>query len=300
MARTQVTSAMMKAPGAGTQTYGASTSVLRSITTDESGRVVNSTSTNSLTPGLTFNIQENFITQAPPFAGNVKRAFSGNAGFQTQVTSATLDNDLYNSGSYVLFVGTTAAGTAGPQQGAGLGSDGGPSITLLDNLVVNFSSFVNNLSTSLFDSTTKKGFGRFGLMQARNGANYTVLPDSLITTSGYEPKNGVYFRVKNSSVLECVTRNTDIETVTVTNVSLTQDTWRRLSFTFYLVSNTENVQFFIDGVTVATHLTNITKKPLGIGMHIYRDFGTNQTSANEIVLLVRNYFVQLYSRNPLF
>jgi hypothetical protein len=303
MARTQVTSAMMKAPETGTLTYGASNSVLRSITTDESGRVVNSLSTLSLNPAWTYEIQENFIRQVAPFDGNVKSVYSGNGGWATIGALQGLDVDSNNSGSFTLYAGSTAAGTSGPQQGAGIGTDGSPSVTVSDHQSIRFYSYIQNQSAVPFDNSTKKGFGRFGLMQARSGtneANYTVLPDPAITASGYEPKYGIYFRIKNSAVLECVTRSNNVETVTTTSVSLLQNIWKKLAFNYTLNLGTESVIFAIDDVVVATHTTNITKKLLGIAMHVYKDFGSGQTSTDPIQFVIRNYFLQLYKTSTLF
>jgi hypothetical protein len=70
-----------------------------------------------------------------------------------------------------------------------------------------------------------------------------------------EPSNGIYFRVKDGQAIEFVTRTANTETATATGVSFSPNTFKSLE----IIINAAGTQVVakIDGVTVATHTTNI-------------------------------------------
>lgn len=301
MARTQVTSAMMKAPEAGTQTYGASTSVLRSITTDVSGRIVSSISTNSTNPDLVYRIDEHFANQGPTFDGGITSFQTGGGQIKTASATEGLDNQNFISGILGLATGTNAAGTSGPMQGAGIATTNSPSISIYPHSQIQVTCGLYPLDANWFDSNSQKGVARVGLMQSRiNDVNYANLPSSLITSSDYEPKYGMYFRAKNSRTLQAVTRNNNTETVTTLSSILTAGTWIYLKVAYGKFEEVDTVFFLVNNVLVASHTGNIPLVSLGFGMHLYRDFGTNQTSANNIEMRTNGYSIVMIRNSAIF
>lgn len=105
------------------------------------------------------------------------------------------------------------------------------------------------------------------------------------STTG-ESANGIYFRSKDSQAIDFVTRSGNIETLTSTGVSFADGVFRNLE----ILTNSTGTQVVakIDGVTVATHTTNIPSGRLIFFSHI------NRVAATATAVIVNIDFV--YSR----
>jgi hypothetical protein len=105
--------------------------------------------------------------------------------------------------------------------------------------------------------------------------------DSVTGESG----NGIYFRVQNGQAIEFVTRLTNAETLTSTGVSFSNGTFQSLE----ILINAAGTQVVakINGVTVATHTTNIPAGRLIFFSHI------NRTSATGTAVIANMDFVYL-------
>jgi len=106
--------------------------------------------------------------------------------------------------------------------------------------------------------------------------------DSVTAESG----NGIYFRVQNGQAIDFVTRASSVETLTSTGISFSPNTFRSLEILIN-AAGTEVIAK-IDGVTVATHTTNIPTARIIFFAHI------NRTAAVATAVVANVDFV--YSR----
>ena len=83
-----------------------------------------------------------------------------------------------------------------------------------------------------------------------------------------ESSNAIYFRIINSQAIEFVTKSSGVETATSTGVSFSNGTFQAMEILINSAGN--QVVAKIDGVTVATHTTNIPTARMFFLSHITR------------------------------
>lgn len=89
------------------------------------------------------------------------------------------------------------------------------------------------------------------------------------------PSNGIYFRYDGSNVWKSVTRQSATQTVTFSAITVAANTWYKLSA--YYNSSLNSVEFFVDGVSIGVHTTNIPSaagQQIGPSLNIVKAVGT--------------------------
>lgn len=130
--------------------------------------------------------------------------------------------------------------------------------------------------TSTGTTTTGRGSAAAGFYKLGGGAAYfrqdVYFPDLSTVTEEYTfdcgiadqgttsvtPTEGVWFLYDRLTSTNWIVKNGDgtTTTTTTTSTAVTEDTWIRLEWV--LSSANDEIEFFINGVSVATHTTNIS------------------------------------------
>lgn len=186
------------------------------------------------TPGAYIEFFEHFMATTP---------LSGNLTFGS--TGGT--NAVQNIGFGVISMSTGAVASAGQQ--ARINQAGN-------------SSLIGNSAARVIFRAAQSGVGWFDA--TLTGAARFGWGDSVTAESA----NGIYFRVQNSQAIEFVTRSSGNETATATGISFASNVFR----TMEIVINAAGTEIVakIDGVTVATHTTNIPSARMFFFAHISR------------------------------
>lgn len=186
------------------------------------------------TPGAYIEFFEHFMATTP---------LSGNLTFGS--TGGT--NAVQNIGYGVIAMSTGAVASAGQQ--ARINQAGN-------------SSLIGNSAARVIFRAAQSGVGWFDA--TLTGAARFGWGDSVTAESA----NGIYFRVQNSQAIEFVTRSSGNETATATGISFASNVFRAMEILIN-AAGTEIVAK-IDGVTVATHTTNIPSARMFFFAHISR------------------------------
>jgi hypothetical protein len=204
------------------------------------------------TPGTYLEFFEQFMATVS-LAGNL--AFGVTGGGNSQV----------NSGFGVVAMSTGATATANQQSRLNQAANA----ILIGNSAARVIFRVGQSGPTWFDGTL-------------TGAFRCGWGDSTTAESG----NGIYFRVQNGQAIDFVTRAAGAETLTSTGVSFSPNTFKSLE----ILINAAGSQIVakIDGVTVATHTTNIPTARIIFFAHI------NRTAATATAVVANIDFV--YSR----
>jgi hypothetical protein len=186
------------------------------------------------TPGGYIEFFEQFMATVS-LSGNL--AFGVTGGGNSQV----------NSGFGVVAMSTGATATANQQSRLNQAANA----TLIGNSAARVIFRVGQSGPTWFDGTLTGAF-RCGWGDSTTG----------------ESGNGIYFRVQNGQAIDFVTRAAGAETLTSTGVSFSPNTFKSLE----ILINAAGSQIVakIDGVTVATHTTNIPTARIIFFAHITR------------------------------
>jgi hypothetical protein len=186
------------------------------------------------TPGTYLEFFEQFMATVS-LSGNL--AFGVTGGGNSQV----------NSGFGVVAMSTGATATANQQSRLNQAANA----TLIGNSAARVIFRVGQSGPTWFDGTLTGAF-RCGWGDSTTG----------------ESGNGIYFRVQNGQAIDFVTRAAGAETLTSTGVSFSPNTFKSLE----ILINAAGSQIVakIDGVTVATHTTNIPTARIIFFAHITR------------------------------
>jgi hypothetical protein len=186
------------------------------------------------TPGTYLEFFEQFMATVS-LAGNL--AFGVTGGGNSQV----------NSGFGVVAMSTGATATANQQSRLNQAANA----ILIGNSAARVIFRVGQSGPTWFDGTLTGAF-RCGWGDSTTG----------------ESGNGIYFRVQNGQAIDFVTRAAGAETLTSTGVSFSPNTFKSLE----ILINAAGSQIVakIDGVTVATHTTNIPTARIIFFAHITR------------------------------
>jgi hypothetical protein len=204
------------------------------------------------TPGAYYEFFEQFLATVS-LSGNL--AFGVTGGLNSQV----------NSGFGVVAMSTGATATANQQSRLNQAAN----TLLIGNAAARVIFRAGQSGPTWFDGTLTGAF-RCGWGDSTTG----------------ESGNGIYFRVQNGQAIDFVTRAAGVETLTSTGVSFSPNTFKSLE----IVINSAGTQVIakIDGVTVATHTTNIPTARIIFFAHI------NRTAATATAVVANLDFV--YSR----
>jgi hypothetical protein len=186
------------------------------------------------TPGTYLEFFEHFLSNTS-LGGNL--SFVNTGGIVTMV-----------SAGYGVVSMSTGAGAVANQQSRLI--QGGDS-SLIGNSSARVIFRAGQNGATWFDATLL-GAARFGWGS---------------TTSG-ESSNAIYFRLVNSQAIEFVTKSSGAETVTATGVSFSNGTFQVMEI--LINSAGTEVVAKINGVTVATHTTNIPTARMVFLSHITR------------------------------
>ena len=172
-------------------------------------------------PGTYYEFFEQFMATV---------SLSGNLAFGATGGS----NTVVNSGFGIIAMSTGA--TASANQSARLNQAG--NALLIGNFAARAIFRVAQSGLTWFDGTLTGAF-RCGWGDSITG----------------ESANGMFFRVKDGQAIEFVTKSLNVETVTPTGVSFSSNAFKSLE----ILINAAGTQVLakIDGVTVATHETNL-------------------------------------------
>jgi len=190
------------------------------------------------TPGAYYEFFEQFLATVS-LSGNL--AFGVTGGLNSQV----------NSGFGVVAMSTGATATANQQSRLNQAAN----TLLIGNAAARVIFRAGQSGPTWFDGTLTGAF-RCGWGDSTTG----------------ESGNGIYFRVQNGQAIDFVTRAAGVETLTSTGVSFSPNTFKSLE----IVINSAGTQVIakIDGVTVATHTTNIPTARIIFFVHITRTAAT--------------------------
>jgi hypothetical protein len=156
------------------------------------------------------------------------------------ITTATITNRTNQQGVVRASTGSTLAGSAGFTYGGQTLFRGTGAITLETYTTI------ETLSTLV-----ERFYNYFGYVG---------------TGSAVNPNNGIFFLYDEGGLLgfgasaaspnwKCVTINSTVRTFTITSIPVVAGQWYKLRININAASN--SVEFYIDGVLVATHTTNI-------------------------------------------
>lgn len=233
------------------QTNVGSSTQIPVLSVDAKGRVtaLSSVAADSVVPGTYIEFFEHFLATTP-LDGNL--AFGSTGG-----TNAT-----QNSGYGVIAMSTGAVASINQQ--ARLVQAG-------------TSALIGNASARVIFRAGQSGAGWFDATltgAARFGWGDSVTADSA---------NGIYFRVQNGQGIDFVTKSSNVETLTSTGVSFASNVFRSME----ILINAAGTQVIakIDGVTVATHTTNIPTARVNLFAHINRTAATATSVAMNIDFL---------------
>lgn len=165
------------------------------------------------------------------FSNYYSQSYAGNTGAGSSYSGGTA---LGNPGTLTLTTGTTTTG------GAIVGQCGqNRYINTTRQIIFEANVWIPTLATVSADFLAYAGFNDRG---TNISANF--------------PTNGaffVYYRAANGDYWECQTTNGGTRTQTVTTTAIKTSGWTRLT----IINTNGSIEYQIDGVTVATHTTNI-------------------------------------------
>ncbi len=185
-------------------------------------------------PGTYLEFFEHFMSTTS-MAGNIAFAVTGGT------------NTIVNAGLGIIAMSTGATATANQQARLNQAANNAIAGSGAARAIFRFSQ-----NTATWFDATLTGALRCGWGDSTTG----------------ESTNAIYFRSRDSQAIDFVTKTGNVETVTSTGVSFALNVFRNLE----ILINTAGSQVIakIDGVTVATHTTNIPAGRLIFFTHINR------------------------------